>query len=79
MREHATHTNTELLKAAIDRSGLTITFLARVCGLSRVGFYNCMRNRAEFKGSQIGILCYYLRIDDLELKERIFFAADGAL
>lgn len=79
MREHATHTNTELLENIIKRSGLTITYLARMCGLSRVGFYNCMRNRAEFKGSQIGILCYLLRIDDLELKERIFFATDGAL
>ena len=79
MREHATHTNTELLEEVIRRSGLTKTFLAKVCGLSRVGFHNCVRNRAEFKGSQIGILCYWLRIDDLELKERIFFAADGAL
>lgn len=70
-------TNTALLEQAILASGLKKGYLAEKCGLSRAGFYNCMTNRAEFRVSQVNILCEELHIESLEQKEAIFFAQFG--
>lgn len=70
-------TNTELLEKAIKESGLKKAFLANKIGLSASGFCNCLNNRAEFKASQINILCELLGIVDLAEKEAIFFADFG--
>ena len=66
-------TNTELLNQAIEESGKKVGYLAEACGLSRQGFDNCRNNKAEFKGSHIGILCEELGIKSLAKRERIFF------
>ena len=66
-------TNTELLEKAIQDSGLKKAYLAEKIGLTPAGFRNCVVNKAEFKASQINILCDALGIEDLELKEVIFF------
>lgn len=66
-------TDTELLNQAIEESGKKIAYLADKCGLSRQGFDNCRNNKAEFKGSHIGILCEELGIKSLVKRERIFF------
>ena len=71
-------TNTELLEAKIAQSGLKKTFLAEKVGLSPAGFRNCCINKAEFKASQIQILCDELKITSLKERQSIFFAADGA-
>lgn len=71
-------TNTKLLEELIDRSGKKKKFLAEKCGLSTAGFRNCLINAAEWKASQIAILCEELGIKDLETKEAIFFARIGA-
>ena len=71
-------TNQELLEQKIKESGKKITYLAEKVGLSYAGFRNCVTNKAEFKPSQIEILCSELRIVDLRERHRIFFAKSGA-
>ena len=67
-------TNTELLEQKIAESGKKKGYLAEKCGLSRAGFNNCVKNRAEFKTSHVKILCRELNITDLAEKEAIFYA-----
>lgn len=71
-------TNTALLEELIARSGKKKKYLAEKCGLSAAGFRNCVTNAAEWKASQIDILCTELGVKDLETKEAIFFARVGA-
>ena len=71
-------TNEELLTDKIKQSGKTKKFLADKVGLSWAGFQNCLKNKAEFKASQIDILCEELGITSLREKESIFFAKVGA-
>lgn len=66
--------NTKLLEAKIDKSGKKRSFLAEKVGLSYAGFRNCVINKAEFKASQIEILCEELNITSLKEKQAIFFA-----
>lgn len=70
-------TNTALLEQAIKDSGLKKAFLAEKVGLTPAGFYNCVNNKAEFRASQINILCDVLGIESLERKEAIFFSDFG--
>lgn len=71
-------TNTELLEKLIQESGKKKGYLAQKCGLSRIGFRNCLTNKAEFRQSQIEILCAELNITSLKVKEAVFFARLGA-
>ncbi|MBE7053868.1 MAG: toxin-antitoxin system, antitoxin component, Xre family protein [Ruminococcaceae bacterium] len=70
--------NLELLESKIAESGKKKSFLAKKVGLTPAGFRNCCTNKAEFKASQIQILCEELNIDSLEEKQSIFFAEVGA-
>ena len=72
-------TNTELLERKITESGKTRVFLASKIGLTYAGFRNCVTNKAEFKASQIDILCDELNITDFGEKEAIFFDKNGSL
>lgn len=67
-------TNTELLEEKIQASGKKKGFLAGKVGLSLAGFYNCCNNKAEFKQSQINVLCEELKISTIEERFAIFFA-----
>ncbi len=71
-------TNTELLEAKIAESGKKKGYLAQKVGLSPQGFRNCVKNEAEFKASQIQVLCEELGITTAKEKEAIFFAQVGA-
>ena len=64
-------TNTELLNAAIGKSGLKKSFIAKKLGLSLKGLQNKLENDTEFKASEIVILQKILNIDD-EIRDRIF-------
>lgn len=66
--------NTELLEKRIKASGKSKKYLAEKCGLSYMGFYNCTKNKAEFKSKHIKVLCFELNITSLREKEAIFFA-----
>lgn len=67
-------TNTVLLEEKIRESGKKKKYLAKKCGLTRAGFRNCIINKAEFKASQIDILCEELNITSLKEMKSIFFA-----
>ena len=67
-------TNTKLLEDKIAKSGKKKSYLAAKCGLSNMGFYNCMNNKSEFKQSHIKTLCDELSITSLKEKDSIFFA-----
>ena len=67
-------TDTELLEEKIQESGKKKGYLAGKVGLSLGGFYNCCNNKAEWKASQIDILCDELYITDLHERHQIFFA-----
>lgn len=71
-------TDTEKLEQKIIDSGKTRKYLAKKCGLTYQGFRNCVTNKAEFKASQIEILCTELNITTLTEKQAIFFAKLGA-
>ena len=66
--------NTELLNKKIQGSGKKKAYLAEKCGISRMGFLNCEKNKAEFKPSHISVLCDELCISSLKEKDAIFFA-----
>ena len=70
-------TNTKLLEDAIERSGLKKGYIAERLGVSRGGLTNLCNNRAEFKASQIQVLCDLLKLTD-EQRNAIFFAVSGA-
>ncbi len=66
--------NTKLLEEKIKESGKKISYLAEKVGLSYAGFRNCVTNKAEFKSSQVKILCEELNIVDFKEMKSIFFA-----
>lgn len=70
--------NTELLELKIKESGKKKTYLAEKVGLSYAGFRNCIINKAEFKASQIEILCEELNITSLKERQEIFFTKVGS-
>ncbi len=70
--------NTQLLEQKIAESGKKRNYLAEKVGLSYAGFRNCVINKAEFKASQIDILCAELGITSLKEKQAIFFAVSGS-
>ena len=67
-------TDTKLLNELIQQKGLKKAFLAEKCGITPVVFSNCLNGKKEFTASQISVLCYWLGITDLKLKEAVFFA-----
>jgi hypothetical protein len=71
-------TDIELLELKIQESGKKKGYLAGKVGLSLGGFYNCCNNKAEWKASQIDILCDELNITDLNERQAIFFAKVGS-
>ena len=68
-------TDTALLEDSIDKSGFKRSYIAKTIGLSAFGLAKKIRNENEFKSSEINGLCKLLKIESLELKEKIFFAA----
>lgn len=66
-------TNTPLLEEYIRKSGYKKSRLAEALGISRYGFALKCNNKAEFRASEIDILCKFL---DISVRDRmaIFFA-----
>ena len=71
-------TNTRLLEEVIRKSGIKKGHLAEKIGVSRATFSALLRNEAEFKASQIRVICEVLGINDPAEMEAIFFAPSGA-
>lgn len=67
-------TDTALLRDIITTSGLKLHYIAEQVGLSSYGLQLKINGINEFKASEINALCELLKIDDLSVKERVFFA-----
>lgn len=67
-------TNTALLEDLIQASGYRKSYIAKVLGISVNCLTSKIQGRYEFKPSEISALCDLLHIDDLALKEQVFFA-----
>ena len=67
-------TDTELLEAKIDQSGLKKSYIAQKIAISAFSLAKKLRNENEFKATEINKMCKLLNISSLEEKERIFFA-----
>ena len=67
-------TNTNLLKQAIEETGLKIGFIASTVGISRQSLWNKVNNQSMFNQYEIDKLCEILNITSLKQKEAIFFA-----
>ena len=68
-------TNTALLNEIINRSGYKRSFIAHSLGLTAHGLAKKIKNEHEFKASEMDALCKLLRIESLELRDRVFFAS----
>jgi hypothetical protein len=66
-------TNTPLLEEYIKKSGYKKSYLAKALGISRYYFTLKCSNKAEFKASEIDILCKLLNISVRD-RMAIFFA-----
>lgn len=69
-------TNTKLLEAAIERSGMKKGKIAEVLGVSRGGLINLINDRAEFKVSQMLVLSGLLGLTTAQ-RDAIFFDVNG--
>lgn len=65
-------TNTEMLKQAVDDSGITIVALADKMGCSRGRIYNILAGE-ECKASEIVKICEILHLTQRQ-RDQIFFA-----
>ena len=70
-------TNTTMLKDKIQQSGLKKSHIAKELGMSRQTFSTYLDGKSEFRVNHMNILCNLLNID-LEQREAIFFASNGA-
>ena len=68
-------TNTALLEKKIIESGLKKSYIAKSIGLTPYGFTLKIRNKNEFKASEIEKICILLGIDSPEERCDIFFAS----
>lgn len=71
-------TDGKMLEEKIRQSGLKKGFIAERLGISRATFRALLNNQAEFKASQIRVLCDLLDIRDEETMMAIFFATSVA-
>lgn len=65
-------TNIEMLDKAIKHSGVSITFIADKCGISRTALYTKLQGDVEFKQSEIVALSEALHLTTVE-RDTIFF------
>ena len=67
-------TNVLALRDELNRSGISVSFIARKMGLSREGLYNKLNNQTEFKASEIVALSEILNLPR-DKRDEIFFAS----
>lgn len=65
-------TDTKLLREAIDKSGMSITFISNEIGISREALYKKISNITEFKASEITKLSKILSLSN-KSRDGIFF------
>ena len=62
----------DMLRNRMDNSGMTMTAIAKMCGMSRTSLYKKLDGKCEFKVSEIVNLCKALHMTDSE-RNNIFF------
>lgn len=67
-------TNVQLLKEKIKESGLKKAYIAGQIGIAPNTLTALLKNKAEFKASQIRTICEVLNIQDPAEIKAIFFA-----
>lgn len=65
-------TDFEMLKRKINESGMTITAIAKKCGILRETLYNRLKGKGEFNASEIVALANTLHMSKQE-RDAIFF------
>ena len=65
--------NLELLRTTIDKSGISLTFIAEKMNISRESLYNKLSGSTEFKVSEITGLAGILRLSNKK-RDNIFFS-----
>lgn len=68
-------TNTKILKEKINDSGYKLVFLAKKLGITSYTFMKKIKNKTEFKATEIKTLSKMLKINQKETVE-IFFGTD---
>lgn len=71
-------TNTKILVAAIQKAGLKYKFIAEKLGITPYGLNKKIKNKTEFKASEISALSELLLLPD-EVRNMIFFAKSSDL
>lgn len=66
-------TNTNELERVISESGFKKSYIAKALGLSRQGLRNKILNIQPFTTNEVQAMCDLLHIEDLSVKENIFF------
>jgi len=66
-------TDTEAVERLIKSKGLKLKYIASYLGLTPYGFRLKLRNKQEFKTSEVSALCELLDIQSLKEKEALFF------
>lgn len=69
-------TNSKLLLALIEESGLKRSYIARTLDITTYSLAQKIHNIREFKASEIAILCRVLGIKSSKTIKDIFFAKD---
>jgi hypothetical protein len=68
-------TNSSLLLELIKQKGFTVTDFAAAIGLTRQGFHKKLKNKSEFKQTEIALTTKVLKLTR-EQEAKIFFALD---
>jgi hypothetical protein len=69
-------TNTALLESIIAGRGLKKNYIAKMLDITPETLGRKIKNTAEFKASEIDKMCQILAIDDLEIRDAVFFAQE---
>lgn len=69
-------TDTALLNARIKEIGLKKSKIASILGITCETLSRKVHNKQQFKAEEITVLCDILRIDNLAVKDTIFFARE---
>ena len=65
-------TNTKVLKEKIESSGMKVGYIAIQIGITPAGLYKKLRNKSEFKASEIMAIARVLNLTSDE-RDAIFF------
>ena len=66
-------TDSELLDAYIESSGLKIGQIVEELGISRQAFHKKRKGETAFRSSEVFVLCNLLNITDLDTRNKIFY------